>query len=245
MADEDTGREYRRQAALRAGNRAASGAETVIRGARKAQRGTAGFAGKVTRRRVSHHVLMVEYLLFTLVVLIRAAADYVPGSGASKGAVTPPSGQYGPLPVWATGTGVFFILSFPAAKGGTAAKFANAFGALVVLGLLMKSTSELDTVAKWYENITSVPSSPAGTVLPTPTGAVPTIDQLLGIGGSSSSPGAPAPGGSTKPQPAWKPVPGTDGGEYYPIHGKCPPGYTLSPNGLRCIATMAPGPPLS
>jgi hypothetical protein len=122
-----------------------------------------GLPAKVTKRKTTHHLLLTEYLLFCLVVVLRAAADYVPGdSGASEGTSAPQGGQSGPLPIWATGTGLFFLLSFPAARGGATAAVANGFGGLIILTLLMRSGSELKTVSGWYETL-------AGNATATPT----------------------------------------------------------------------------
>lgn len=120
----------------------------LVRGGRRRGR---GFARGVTVRKGSHHVLMSEYLLFCLIVALRAAADYVPSDGGDvKGKITPAAGQLGPIPVWAGGTGLFFLLSFAAARGGTAARVAAAAGALPILVLLMRSGAEMTTVSNWY-----------------------------------------------------------------------------------------------
>ena len=112
--------------------------------------------------RGGQHALMAEFLLFLAIVAMRAVADYVPqDEGASKGKITPSSGQLGPLPVLAGGFATFFILSFLAARGGTWAKVAAAFGLVIDVTLLMRSTAELETVSKSFGNVTSSSSSAA------------------------------------------------------------------------------------
>lgn len=129
------------QTAKRAGDRAASS--------------VANFPGQVTKRRAHHHLLLTEYLLFCLVVVLRAAADYVPASGGTVKGSSPPasSGQLAPLPLFAAGTGLFFLLSFPASQGGPTGALANGFGGIVILALVMRSGPELQTVAGWYKAI--------------------------------------------------------------------------------------------
>jgi hypothetical protein len=120
----------------------------------KAASAAAKFPGQVAGRRAHHHLLLTMYLLFVLVVVLRAAADYVPAAGGTaKGSSPPGGGQLAPLPLFAGGTGLFFLLSFPASRGGGAAALANGFGALVILALVMRSGRELQTVAGWYKAI--------------------------------------------------------------------------------------------
>ncbi len=99
---------------------------------------------------------MAEFLLFLAIVAMRAIADYVPqDEGATKGKITPSSGQLGPLPVLAGGFATFFVLSFLAARGGAWAKAAAAFGLVIDVTLLMRSAGELETVSKSFGNVTS------------------------------------------------------------------------------------------
>lgn len=99
---------------------------------------------------------MAEFLLFLAIVAMRAIADYVPqDEGATKGKITPSSGQLGPLPVLAGGFATFFVLSFLSARGGAWAKVAAAFGLVIDVTLLMRSAPELETVSKSFGNITS------------------------------------------------------------------------------------------
>ena len=122
----------------------------------------------VTVRKGGQHALMAEFLLFLGIVGMRAIADYVPGDqgqpteGTAKGAVTPRSGQLGPLPILAAGFTVFFVLSFLAARGGTWAKVAAAFGLVVDVALLMKSLPELNTVSQGFHNATATSQAGQG-----------------------------------------------------------------------------------
>jgi hypothetical protein len=134
----------------------------------------------VARAGVAHggqHALMAEFLLFCAIVAMRAIADYVPqDQGASKGKITPPSGQLGPLPILAGGMVTFFVLSFVAARGGTWAKVAAAFGLLIDVTLLMKSVAELETVSGAFTNLSAQQQQAATTNNgpPQKTGAGPT-----------------------------------------------------------------------
>jgi hypothetical protein len=150
----------------------------AVRGGYQAGRKAAVFT---TQRKGGQHALMAEFLLFTGIVALRAVADYVPAEqgqpteGTSKGAITPRSGQLGPLPVLAAGFVVFFVLSFLAARGGTWAKVAAAFGMVVDVALLMKSLPELETVSKSFGNIgqpQAIPSAGTAATLPTPGGTL-------------------------------------------------------------------------
>jgi hypothetical protein len=164
-----------------------AGGNTAVYGARQAGRGyRAGRSAEgIAKRGIARggqHALMAEFLLFAGIVGLRAVADYVPAEqgqpteGTSKGAITPRTGQLGPLPVLAAGFVVFFVLSFLAARGGTWAKIAAAFGLVIDVALLMKSLPELDTVSKSFGNIgqpQTIPSATPGIeVLPTPGGTV-------------------------------------------------------------------------
>jgi hypothetical protein len=126
---------------------------------------------------------MAEFIVFCTIVAMRAIADYVPSAGGTaKGTMTPPKGQLGPLPILAGGIVTFFVLSFLAARGGTAAKIAAAAGLIMDLALLLRSTAELSLVSGAFttatgqatgtplgNNATSGPQN-AGSA-PTPTGA--------------------------------------------------------------------------
>jgi hypothetical protein len=148
--------------------------ETAKRFGNRAANAVGKFPGQVAGRRAHHHALLVEYLLFCLVVAIRAAADYAPADGGtSKGSSKPASGQLGPLPLFGAGTGLFFILSFPASRGGTAAAVANGLGGLAILTLLMRSGPELNTVAGWYESLAGQGGSSGISASPVITGGNP------------------------------------------------------------------------
>jgi len=140
-------------------------------------------ASAVTERKGGQHALMAEFLLFAGIVALRAIADYVPAQqgqpseGAGKGTVTPRTGQLGPLPVLAAGFVTFFILSFLAARGGTWAKVAAAFGLVIDITLLMRSLPELGTVSQSFTVAKAQATQAQGQVLPTPTGtATPATD---------------------------------------------------------------------
>ena len=140
-----------------------------------------------TRAGISHggqHAVMAEFIVFCTIVAMRAIADYVPSDdgGTSKGKITPPAGQLGPLPILAGGMVTFFVLSFLAARGGTSAKVAAAGGLIMDLALLLRSTAELSKVSGAFTTVTgqatgtplgnNAESGPqnAGSA-PTPTGA--------------------------------------------------------------------------
>jgi len=129
--------------------------------------------------RGGQHALMAEFLVFCGLVAMRAVADYVPSDqgqateGTSAGSITgltlaeqqaseqhgKPAGQLGPLPVLAAGFVIFFVLSFIAARGGRAAQFAAAAGAVIDVALLLKSMPELQTVSQAYAAGTGTSSS--------------------------------------------------------------------------------------
>ena len=94
-------------------------------------------------------VLLAELLAGFVIVGIRALGDYqLTDSGTARGTLnTPGNGGYGPFTVLAGLIGSFFGLSFLAAGGEARAKWANAFGALIVLVLTMKSMDEISIVS--------------------------------------------------------------------------------------------------
>jgi len=129
-----------------------------------------------TRAGIAHggqHALMAEFILFCVIVGMRAIADYVPSEGGTKkGTMTPPAGQLGPLPILAGGMVTFFVLSFLAARGGAAAKVAAAGGLIMDLALLLRSTAELSKVSGAFTAVTAPPAAAAGVTPsrgPTPT----------------------------------------------------------------------------
>ena len=90
---------------------------------------------------------------------MRAVAQYGPGDKSNL-----PADQYGPLFILGNGFALFFVLSFLAARGGSAAKLAGAAGLVVDLALLLKSTAYLDTLAAAYaQPRVYVPLSMGGT----------------------------------------------------------------------------------
>jgi hypothetical protein len=158
-----------------------TGRQAAAAGGRGAQRGyQAGRAGtRVARQGIARggqHALMAEFILFCGIVGLRAVADYVPrNEGGDKGEIQPRAGQLGPLPILAAGFIVYFVLSFLAARGGTWAKAAAAFGLLIDLVLLMKSLPELGTVSQGFTNISQPQAASTGgtaEVLPTPSGTL-------------------------------------------------------------------------
>jgi hypothetical protein len=127
-----------------------------------------------TRAGVAHggqHAVMAEFIVFCVIVAMRAIADYVPSDdgGTSKGKMTPPAGQLGPLPILAGGMVTFFVLSFVAARGGTAAKVAAAGGLIMDLALLLRSTAELSTVSGAFTAVTAPAASPSTSGTPAPS----------------------------------------------------------------------------
>lgn len=170
------------------------------RGQLRTVRRAAGIPGRgaeLGRRGIARggqHALMAEFLVFCGLVAMRAIADYVPGNqgqadeGTAKGSITgltlqqqqqteskgKPAGQLGPLPVLGAGFVVFFVLSFMAARGGTAARIAAGAGLIIDLALLLKSMPELATVSQAYAAGTGATSSAAASsaVPPTPAGTV-------------------------------------------------------------------------
>jgi len=103
-------------------------------------------------------LLAAELITGFVIVCIRALGDYeLTDSGTSRGTLnTPQNGGYGPFTVLAGLIGSFFALSFLAAGGGKRAKWATAFGALIVMVLTMKSMDEIEIVAGY---ITASPST--------------------------------------------------------------------------------------
>jgi hypothetical protein len=216
------------------------------RGTRAAVRAPARFATAVTQRKGTYTgrgaltgILLAGYGI----VLIRIVADYEPQEGGGvAGKTLHPTGQLGPLPIAVSLTASFFLLSLLAVGGGTRAKVAVILGASIVLVLAMKSTTEINTVASTFGNISKI--------------TVPAASGAEGSGAASTSPAAtssgstgtsPGPAGSPSPAPSgngptgpWKYVPNTSNGEIYAQNGTCPAGWTLA--GSRCLATANPNP---
>lgn len=121
------------------------------RQARGAAADTSALAGRAAFGKGSQNAVMAELLIAVIIVVMRAAADYVPAAGgAEKGDVTPKSGQLGPVATLAGILAVFFLLSFAAVRGGTAGRLAAIGGAVVDLALLLKSMPEITAVAQFF-----------------------------------------------------------------------------------------------
>lgn len=230
---------------------------SLTRGTRRTARRSRDF---VTVRHGAGAVLGIEYLIFLWLILIRAVVHYTPGSTklsssgdtltVTKGKVSPPANQtgkagtilaknqLGPLPVFAGGTGVFFVLSFLVAHGGKAASWANAFGALLLVTLALKSLPEINTIAQWFESTTKAAEGKDEggysykQSLTQASGTVPAAP------GSSSS--SKKPKGTPK-----KPLnPGDAPGTVKPVNGKCPAGYTYNANTGLCVPPAGDQPPI-
>jgi hypothetical protein len=164
------------------------------------------------------HLLTAELLAGIGLVAIRAVADYQPNAdGTLKGKIAHPKGEYGPLPILAGLLVTFFLLSFLAGQGGTRAKVAVLFGALVDLVLAMKSDSEFEKVANTFSTFGKAK---------TPPGKWQTSGAQAGSplhGGVSFQTSASA-GNITKPGK----------------HHKCPPGHHYDKAVNRCLPDINP-----
>ncbi|MHB1595384.1 MAG: hypothetical protein ACYCO9_16375 [Streptosporangiaceae bacterium] len=208
-----------RDRAHRISGRLESGVQHTRRGY---QRGTA-VPRWVAAGRSSYgakHLLTAELLAGIGLVAIRAVADYQPNAdGTLKGKIGHPQGEYGPLPTLAGLLVTFFLLSFLAAQGGTRAKVAVLFGALVDLVLAMKSASEFDKVANTFSTFGKAK---------TPPGKWQTKGAQAGSplhGGVSFKTSASASNGQiTKP------------GKNH----KCPPGHHYDKAVNRCLPDINP-----
>lgn len=174
-------RHARRSAAPRAAaaNRAAQATASQQRAAPKPRAAAAGYrragrstrrahdaawfaAGRVTGRKGGQpgtsHLLAAELLAGAVIVAIRALGDYqLTDEGTQRGTLnTPSNGGYGPFTVLAGLIASFFALSFVAAGGGKRAKAATAFGALIILVLMIKSMDEIEIVGGY---ITASPAT--------------------------------------------------------------------------------------
>ena len=119
-------------------------------------------AGRITGRTGSQpgtsHLLAAELLAGAAIVAVRALGDYqLTDEGTQRGTLnTPGNGGYGPFTVLAGLVASFFALSFLAAGGGKRAKAATAFGALIIVVLMIKSMDEIQIVGNY---ITADPAS--------------------------------------------------------------------------------------
>jgi hypothetical protein len=154
--------------AAAAKDRAAQRQTRASRGPRRRGRGRAAHdaawfaAGRVTARRGAQpgtsHLLAAELLAGAVIVAIRALGDYqLTDEGTQRGTLnTPANGGYGPFTVLSGLVASFFALSFLAAGGGKRAKAATAFGALIIVVLMIKSMDEITIVGKF---ITASPAT--------------------------------------------------------------------------------------
>lgn len=94
-------------------------------------------------------MLEAELVIAIIIIAIRIVGDYEPSPEglAYKGTVVPSGGGLGPLSIFAAMLVTFIVLSVIERRGGTSAKLAVIFGAIVVLSLAMKSWSQIAAVA--------------------------------------------------------------------------------------------------
>lgn len=108
------------------------------------------------------HVLMAEMLVAFTIIGIRSISDYVPADDTSKPGTEQPTKGASPIVLIAATLMVYFVLAFMASRGGWAARVAAAFGFLMIVGLMINSTSELEDVATWIDNLgTNATNQPA------------------------------------------------------------------------------------
>jgi hypothetical protein len=93
---------------------------------------------------------------------------------AVPGTVATPKGKQTPLVIFAGGTAAFFALSFLTARGGTPSKWANAFGALIILALAVNSSDEFEIVSKWFEDASEAAVGGVATASSKTTAKAPT-----------------------------------------------------------------------
>jgi hypothetical protein len=130
-------------------------------------------------------VLTAEFLLCLGVVAVRVVGDYeINDNGAQKGTLnTPANGGWGPLTVLTGLLGSFFLLGFLASGGGGRAKIANLAGGLLTVVLIIKSDTEISTVAGY---VSADPSTRTVTAATWNTGGSQSWGQAANIGGSGS-----------------------------------------------------------
>jgi cell wall-associated NlpC family hydrolase len=112
--------------------------------------GTKKITGRGKNRGTSA-ILTAELIGAFGIIALRVLGDYqVTDGGVAKGTLnTPGNGGFGPFTVAAGLIGMFFLLSFPAAKGGTSGRLAIAAGLLIDVVLLYHSKDEISAVAKF------------------------------------------------------------------------------------------------
>ena len=136
--------------------------KSAARSTRRAHDAAWFAAGRITSRSGSQpgtsHLLAAELLAGAAIVAVRALGDYqLTDEGTQRGTLnTPGNGGYGPFTVLAGLVASFFALSFLAAGGGKRAKAATAFGALIIVVLMIKSMDEIQIVGNY---ITADPAS--------------------------------------------------------------------------------------
>lgn len=136
------------------------------------------------------HVLMAEMLVAFGVIGIRAISDYTPASDISKPGTENPTKGASPIVLIAATLMVYFVLAFMASRGGWAARAAAAFGALMIIGLMINSESELADVATWIDNLGANASNQSATSSPS-TNLPNSSSSNNGNAGSNSSPSIP------------------------------------------------------
>jgi hypothetical protein len=165
-------------------------------------------ASTITRRSGTYSgkgMLTAELLACFVIVFIRIVADFTvdDSTGAVTTNVLHNEDTYGPFPIALGLIGVFFLLSFLAAGGGTKAKLAVIFGGVITLALGLKSVSEIDKIANELANIGTITvPSPSGTESSDLSGASnPNSDIQANLGTvgtiSPTGTGTQAPGNGT------------------------------------------------
>lgn len=103
---------------------------------------------------------MAEFALALAVIALRAIADYVPNSDVSKpGDESPAKGAH-PLTMLTATLFVYFVLAL-GARSRIMGRACLLFGALMDLTLMLRSRSELQTVAGWFAAMPTKKSTPA------------------------------------------------------------------------------------
>jgi hypothetical protein len=164
-------------------------------------------ATKITSRSTTYSgkgMLTAELITCFVIVFIRIVADFSVDS--STGSVTSnvlhSSETYGPFPIAIGLIGVFFILSFLAASGGTKAKLAVIFGGIVTLALGLKSVSEIEKIASELADIGSITVPAAsGTESSDLSGASNPNTGITSILGSLGTTGTTGTTGTAYPTP--------------------------------------------
>lgn len=197
-------------------------------------------ANKITQRTGTYSgkgMLTAELICCFVIVFIRIVADFSVDetTGAVTSNVLHNADTYGPFPIALGLIGVFFILSFLAASGGTKSKLAVIFGGVITLALGLKSIPEIEKIATELGDIGSI-------TVPTATGVESSdlsgasnpntdIQNYLGSVGTSDS-GSTGTGTSTV-QGVQGTAPGVS------ATGATPPGAVTNPTSI--FPTINPG----